>query len=286
MRPFTAGSDGRQTGLRPASAPPSALLRKHWGAYTGGGRAASEMPFHICTWLSGFTGLLCNRLWQLHCSTSPPPPVDSPQYARPPGAGRGQAPFLSETVIYFGNLSKGATGNAFYFYGDLVPKDRDSIRRKAFCQACGCVPGTRAETLGAPNPQLHAGTAPRGPGWALRTGGPEAPVSAGTGPMARRARTAQGLPAPPTLTACITAPLTAPLRTHLRFSGEGPRTCLRRPARCESRRWFLTPSSRSFCFSRIGVLVCSPRGFPEFLSLSSSCPALALPPVFLGTVTS
>lgn len=36
------------------------------------------------------------------------------------------APFLSETVIYSGNLSKRATGNAFYFYGHLVPKNKAS----------------------------------------------------------------------------------------------------------------------------------------------------------------
>lgn len=48
---------------------------------------------------------------------------------RPHGLG----PSLgSKAVIYSGKLSKIATKNAFYFYGDLVPKGKTVIQKENF----------------------------------------------------------------------------------------------------------------------------------------------------------
>lgn len=37
---------------------------------------------------------------------------------------------LSKRVIYSGNFSEVATRNAFYFYGDLVPKDKETYQKE------------------------------------------------------------------------------------------------------------------------------------------------------------
>lgn len=175
---------------------PSVPPWKHWGTHIVGGRQPHR----------------CHSIFALGCPASRGC-VTARGCSAPRGLTAGRTSpggaFLSETVVYFGHLSKGAPGNALCFYGDSVPQGRDGIRSEAFRQVRGCVLGPARGGL-SPQP-------PRGPGGrrGRRTRSVKSRVSAG---MSRGLR---GAVIPHRDCVQCRVPQPSP---YTRVSGAGPRS--------------------------------------------------------------
>lgn len=77
------------------------------------------MPFHVCAGSSRLGVAAAGPLAAVRLPQGPRRGVHIPGRAVP-------APFPSRAVVSSGHPSRLATRNVFHFYGDSVPKDKDS----------------------------------------------------------------------------------------------------------------------------------------------------------------
>lgn len=159
MQSFSIKANEKQTETRPAESGPSVFPARA-GLFTFLARREEQrIPFHICPGSSSITVAAAQQLPAVTAAQFLPwnhTAVHILSHAAP----WVRAPFPSRTVMYSGNPSRLATRNAFYFYGDLVPKDKDCHPKgKLFCSVSACILVTRAETFVVVSPKLSRRTA-------------------------------------------------------------------------------------------------------------------------------